>query len=66
VFNKLQKNLDTAFCSGDIVVTFSIGVVTFEAAPPNTQAALALVDKVMYRVKKLNKNDAAFQVYSST
>lgn len=66
VFDKLQKNLDTAFCSGDIVVTFSIGVVTFEAAPPNTQAALALVDKVMYRVKKLNKNDAAFQVYSST
>lgn len=66
VFDKLQKNLDSAFCSSDIVVTFSIGVVTFEAAPPNSQAALALVDKVMYRVKKLNKNDAAFQVYSST
>lgn len=66
VFDKLQKNLDAAFCSGDIVVTFSIGVVTFEAAPSNTQEALDLVDKVMYRVKKLNKNDAVFQVYSST
>ena len=66
VFNKLKKNLDTAFCNDDIVVTFSIGVVTFESAPPSTQSALALVDKVMYRVKKLHKNDAAFQVYSSS
>ncbi|GFD79821.1 hypothetical protein KUL118_26830 [Tenacibaculum sp. KUL118] len=66
VFEKLQKNLDIAFCNEDIMVTFSIGVVTFESAPPSTQTALALVDKVMYRVKKLNKNDAAFQVYSST
>lgn len=66
VFDKLQKNLGRAFCNEDIVVTFSIGVVTFESAPSSTQTALALVDKVMYRVKKLNKNDAAFQVYSST
>jgi len=66
VFDKLQRNLSRAFCNEDTVVTFSIGVVTFESAPPSTQTALALVDKVMYRVKKLNKNDAAFQVYSST
>ncbi|WP_100644544.1 GGDEF domain-containing protein [Alteromonas facilis] len=66
VFDKLHKNLDTAFRNEDITVTFSIGVVTFESAPPSTQTALALVDSVMYRVKKLNKNDAAFQVYSST
>ena len=66
VFEKLQKNLDIAFCNEDIVVTFSIGVVTFESAPPSTQTAMALVDKVMYQVKKSNKNDAAFQVYSST
>jgi diguanylate cyclase (GGDEF)-like protein len=65
VFDKLQRNLSMAFCNEDTVVTFSIGVVTFESAPPSTQTALALVDKVMYRVKKLNKNDAAFQVYSS-
>jgi len=65
VFDKLQRNLSMAFCNEDTVITFSIGVVTFESAPPSTQTALALVDKVMYRVKKLNKNDAAFQVYSS-
>jgi diguanylate cyclase (GGDEF)-like protein len=65
VFDKLQKNLKLAFCNNDVIVTFSIGVVTFESAPPNTQTALALVDKVMYRVKNLNKNDAAFQVYTS-
>ena len=66
VFDKLQRNLDEEFNAEDAIVTFSIGVVTFESAPPNTQTALALVDKVMYRVKKLHKNDAAFQVYSST
>ena len=66
VFEKLQKNLDIAFCNENMMVTFSIGVVTFESAPPSTQKALALVDKVMYRVKKLNKNDAEYQVYSST
>lgn len=66
VFDKLHKNLNKAFRSEDIVVTFSIGVVTFESAPKSTQTALALVDNVMYQVKKLNKNDTAFQVYSST
>jgi diguanylate cyclase (GGDEF)-like protein len=44
-------------------VSFSIGVVTFENLPEDIKEAIDIADKVMYSVKKDNKDNIAYQAY---
>jgi diguanylate cyclase (GGDEF)-like protein len=44
-------------------VSFSIGVITFEKPPIDAAQAVKLVDDLMYKVKRGNKNDIAYQVW---
>jgi diguanylate cyclase (GGDEF)-like protein len=46
------------------VVTFSIGVLTFNTPPVSVDAMLTLVDREMYTVKNGGKNNISFATYS--
>ncbi|WP_338024864.1 GGDEF domain-containing protein [Alteromonas antoniana] len=63
-FNNLRTRLANTFVTERVPVTFSVGVVTFESPPDSVQEALSLVDTLMYKVKKVGKNDAAYEIYN--
>lgn len=44
-------------------VTFSIGMVTFNQCPPDTNTTINIADKIMYGVKKQQKNAMAHSVW---
>lgn len=44
-------------------ISFSIGVVTFQAPPQSAADAIAVADGVMYTVKQTTKDGVSFAVY---
>lgn len=44
-------------------VTYSVGLVTFEAPPETTDEMIAQADRLMYLVKKKSKNDLAAAIW---
>lgn len=46
-------------------VTFSIGVVTFEQPPPDSEAMIKTADELMYRAKQQGKNAVLHASYGS-
>ena len=44
-------------------ITFSIGVITYDAAPESIETLLAVADKMMYSVKRSGKDGVALSIY---
>jgi diguanylate cyclase (GGDEF)-like protein len=63
VVNKLLALLDDAMSRTGWEVTFSIGVITFEAPPDSVDTAVAMADACMYRVKARGKAGALFRTW---
>lgn len=47
------------------VVSFSIGVVSFEKMPDDIKEAIDIADRLMYSVKNNKKGNIAYQVYQT-
>ena len=56
VMNKLHRLLTSAMQEKHSHVTFSMGVVTYDIAPENTEMMVQKADRVMYEVKRQGKN----------
>ena len=54
--NKLHRLLTAAMKEKNSLVTFSIGLVTYERAPENTELMVQKADEMMYMVKRQGKN----------
>jgi len=63
VIEKLRTVLEDAMARGGWPVTFSIGVITFVTSPESADAAVAVADACMYRVKASGKAGAAYRVW---
>jgi diguanylate cyclase (GGDEF)-like protein len=61
VVEKIMTLLEDAMARGGWPVSFSIGVITFTAAPESADAAVAVADACMYRVKASGKAGAAYR-----
>jgi diguanylate cyclase (GGDEF)-like protein len=61
---KIHEYLNTEMQKRNIPVTFSIGVLTCTAAPPTTDALVAMADRLMYSVKNSGKNSVRYDTYS--
>jgi diguanylate cyclase (GGDEF)-like protein len=55
---RLQRELRAALAPGMPAVTFSIGAVTFDNAPPDPNEAIRLADSLMYEAKRAGKDRA--------
>lgn len=64
VISKIQKGLISEMSKGNWPVTFSIGVITFMAAPATTSELIKLVDDLMYTIKGNGKNAIRYSVYA--
>lgn len=60
---KVRQGLQQAFAGDSDAVTCSIGCVIFPESPPEADAAIRAADALMYRVKNMGKNAAAFEIY---
>jgi diguanylate cyclase (GGDEF)-like protein len=56
IFGELQDHIRELAVECGILVSFSVGVVTFEEAPPSVREMLKQADQLMYEVKKAGKN----------
>ncbi len=63
VCTKLQTGLLAAMQARGWPVTFSIGVLTCEAAPPSVDVLVTRADELMYRVKHGTKNAVNYAAY---
>jgi diguanylate cyclase (GGDEF)-like protein len=56
VIHKLQRMLTAAMHENNFPVTFSVGLVTFDPVPENTEQMVQKADALMYEVKRQGKN----------
>ena len=61
---KLQDALLEEMQRNNWPITFSIGVMTCNAAPPNTDVLIKLADDLMYSVKNNSKNAIKYATYT--
>lgn len=64
VMNRLREKLLEAMRQNGWPTTFSIGVVTYLAAPDSAEGLLKMADDVMYSVKNDGKNGIRYEVYT--
>jgi diguanylate cyclase (GGDEF)-like protein len=64
VVNRLLEKLLEAMRQNGWPTTFSIGVVTYLAAPESAGALLKMADDLMYSVKNAGKNDIRYELYT--
>jgi diguanylate cyclase (GGDEF)-like protein len=62
--SKILDGLKEEMRLGDWPVTFSIGVLTCNAAPPSTEDLVRMADDLMYSVKRDTKNGMKYSTYS--
>jgi diguanylate cyclase (GGDEF)-like protein len=62
VARKLKEKLSNLMRNNNWPVTFSIGAVTFEAAPESVEELIIAADKQMYNAKKNGKNRIHYKV----
>jgi diguanylate cyclase (GGDEF)-like protein len=60
---KAENSLKDSMKKNGWDVSFSIGVVTFEALPEDVHEAIKIADELMYSVKNGNKNGIAYEVW---
>ena len=63
VISKIKKKLLGEMRKSKWPVTFSIGIMTFNATPATTKELVKLVDDLMYTVKNDKKNAISYSVY---
>lgn len=63
VISKIKKKLLGEMKKSEWHVTFSIGIMTFNAIPSTTDELVKLVDDLMYTVKNTKKNAIRYSVY---
>jgi len=63
VISKIKKKLLGEMRKSKWPVTFSIGIITFNATPATTEELVKLVDDLMYTVKNNKKNAISYSVY---
>lgn len=66
VARRLAENIQSAARAHNWPVTCSMGCVTFESAPPTTEAMTAAADAAMYRAKHGGKNRVEVEVWGAT
>jgi diguanylate cyclase (GGDEF)-like protein len=64
VMNRLREKLLEEMRQNGWPTTFSIGVVTYLAAPDAVETLLKMADDLMYSVKNGGKNDIRYEVYA--
>ncbi|HYP20496.1 MAG TPA: GGDEF domain-containing protein [Chloroflexia bacterium] len=64
VLNRLREKLLEGMRQNGWPTTFSIGVVTYLAAPDAADNVLQMADDLMYSVKNDGKNDIRYEVYT--
>ncbi len=62
-FSKASKLLERRMNSSHWPVTFSVGLVTFEAIPDDIKEAIKIADELMYSVKNLEKNNVSYKIW---
>ena len=62
-FDAMFTALTVAVASEGWPISFSVGVVAFEAPPADAESAADVVDKLMYAVKASGRNGVRFAVY---
>jgi diguanylate cyclase (GGDEF)-like protein len=62
---RLQNTLLTKMRENDYPVTFSMGTLTYIAAPETIEQVLKLTDLLLYRVKKAGKNAIEYAEYNN-
>jgi len=62
-FAKASKMLKKGMKDSNWPVTFSVGIVTFEALPEDIKQAMSIADELMYTVKNSKKNNVAYQIW---
>lgn len=62
-FSKASKLLERRMNRSDWPVTFSVGLVTFEAIPDDIKEAIKIADELMYSVKNLEKNNVSYKIW---
>jgi len=63
VISKIKKKVIGEMRKSKWPVTFSIGIMTFNATPATTEELIKLVDDLMYKVKNNKKNAISYSVY---
>ncbi len=63
IFLKVRQVLTNSMQSHDWPVSFSAGMVTFEALPGDIKEAIAIADDLMYSVKKNKKDNTAYEIW---
>lgn len=61
---KIRKSFKQQAELEKLSVTLSIGILTCKACPPSVDKMIAMVDKLMYSVKKSGKNGLEHSVYT--
>jgi len=62
-FSKARELLKSQMSHSDWPVSFSVGLVTFEAIPTDIKEAMKVADDLMYSVKKSKKNNISYEVW---
>jgi diguanylate cyclase (GGDEF)-like protein len=63
VFDGLEETLRLAMQEEGWPISFSVGVVAFETAPPHPRDAVAIADRLMYEVKGAGRNATRYGDY---
>ncbi len=62
-FIKVREHLQDKMQLNSWLVSFSIGLVTFETLPDNIKEAMSIADNLMYSVKKEKKDNISYKVW---
>lgn len=65
ILTKIQDILNNEMAKHNRIVTFSIGVLTVNLAPPNIDELIKAADELMYSVKGQGKNKIKYAVYEN-
>ena len=63
VIPRLQTALLEEMAQAEWPVTFSMGILTCNTAPPGIDEAIHLADQLMYKAKRIGKNCSEYGCY---
>jgi diguanylate cyclase (GGDEF)-like protein len=63
IFSKIQNSFVEAVRQKNWSITFSVGVLTYRAAPQTTDELIRMADELMYLAKSDGKNTVKYSTY---